>query len=121
VTRTATNTPTGTLTPGVTLPPTAVPTPLLYVSKNIFNSGNESVDIHVAFGYSGTFNLKVFNSAGENVRTLAPTQSVTAPFDQWFNWDGTNQSGEKVASGVYVIRLVTPFGTYSASVMVIKG
>jgi flagellar hook assembly protein FlgD len=105
------------LTPGITV----VPTPVFYVSKNIFMSGSESVDIHVTFGYSGTFSLRVYNSAGENIKNLAPSQSVVAPYDQWFNWDGTNQAGQKVASGVYVIRLATPYGVYSASVMVIKG
>jgi flagellar hook assembly protein FlgD len=82
-------------------------------------AGSETVDIRVAFPGSGGYSLKVYNSAGEYITTLAPDQSVTGPFDQTYSWNGTNSLGENVASGTYVITLVEPFGVHTARVMVI--
>jgi flagellar hook assembly protein FlgD len=50
----------------------------------------------------GKYSLRIYNSAGELVRTLKNMQSRWPVADD-VPWDGTNASNEKVASGVYVI------------------
>ncbi|HOX24059.1 MAG TPA: T9SS type A sorting domain-containing protein, partial [Elusimicrobiales bacterium] len=47
----------------------------------------------------------VYNVAGELVIHLERTNST------YYDWDGKNGSGEKVASGVYFLRLKTPDNT----------
>ena len=41
--------------------------------------------------------------SGERVRTLH--QAVTSAAHNYFEWDGTNDSGSKVASGTYIGRM----------------
>jgi hypothetical protein len=36
-----------------------------------------------------------------------------------FNWDGTNKYGQKVASGVYIIYMMKPYGRLLARLVVI--
>jgi hypothetical protein len=74
----------------------------------------------VTFPAAGTFSLTVYNSAGEEVNPLVPPQDVAAPFDQWFQWNGKNKFGDKVASGVYLIEVTEPYATRVARVILIK-
>jgi flagellar hook assembly protein FlgD len=63
--------------------------------------------------------LKIYNTAGEHIKTLydhylnspLPTTVVT--------WDGNNKYGQKVASGVYLIYLEKPYGRLLARLVVI--
>ncbi len=75
----------------------------LYVSKNMFNPGTDSVDIQVtSVNFPNTLSVRVYNTAGELVRILAQAD-ITGPFTQTYTWDGTNVGGQKVGSGVYLI------------------
>jgi len=62
--------------------------------------------------------LQVFSPAGQLVRTLVDrslhsgTQEVT--------WDGTNEKGERVASGVYICRLRVDKATMSQKMILLK-
>ncbi len=47
--------------------------------------------------------LKVYNAGGQLVNTLA--DSNYEPGSYWIKWDGTNNSGFEVASGVYFYQL----------------
>ena len=65
--------------------------------------------------------MTVYNSAGELINSkMAPLQQVAAPFDAWYYWDGTNNSGNQVASGIYIIEVTEPYGTHLARVALIK-
>jgi flagellar hook assembly protein FlgD len=93
---------------------------IFYVSKNVFNPGNEPVSIYVATSkYPGLYSLKVYNSAGECVKVL-DDQQITEPYQHSYLWDGKNQYGEKCASGMYIIYLVEPFGTKLARVLLVR-
>jgi flagellar hook assembly protein FlgD len=75
----------------------------LYVSKNMFTPGVDSVDIQVtAVNYPNTISVRIFNTAGELVRILS-RDDISGPFTQTYTWDGKNVNGEKVGSGVYLI------------------
>ncbi|MBI4397442.1 MAG: carboxypeptidase regulatory-like domain-containing protein [Elusimicrobia bacterium] len=52
---------------------------------------------------SGTVKIEIYNMAGELVRTI--TESASSGGTYYYTpWDGKNDGGKKVASGVYVVR-----------------
>jgi hypothetical protein len=117
----ATYTITGTSSPTATITPTFPPGfEEFYISKNLFNAGQEPVSIYVATSkYPGAYRLAVYNSSGERVKSLDERQ-LAAPYQHSYLWDGTNQYGEKCASGVYIFYLTEPFGTRLARVLLIR-
>ena len=86
-------------------------------------SGNESQNIPESFGLSqnypnpfnpetviqyqlpepGRVSLKVYSVLGQEVRTLVDEER--APGYHWVIWDGKNDAGAKLASGVYLYRI----------------
>ncbi len=117
-TPTPTYTPTITYTPTVTFTPTITftPTPTIpnidtfYVSKNVYNPTSDSpVSIFVQYTkFPGSYDLWIYNSAGEHIKTLESTY-LSAPVSQAYTWDGKNKYGDACASGVYIFYLVEPF------------
>jgi hypothetical protein len=108
-TSTGTISPTFTVSPTWTLSDTPAPTGTAVVpavlDRNIFRPG-QGVPLAITFKApeAGRVTVHVFNVAGEKVR--APFES-DVPADQWINaaWDGTNDAGEKVGSGVYFVSI----------------
>jgi hypothetical protein len=119
LTPTLTDTATTTFTPTQTFTPTnsATPTATLptfdefYVNKNVFNPPTDgSVSIYVGYSsYPGPYSLSVYNSAGEAITQLDPTQTITNVVMKSYFWDGKNKYGQPCASGVYLLYLVEPF------------
>jgi len=63
--------------------------------------------------------LKIYNSAGEHIKTLYDeylTQPLTATA---ITWNGENKYGQKVASGVYIIYMTRPLGRVLGRLVVI--
>jgi hypothetical protein len=118
---TATTTATNTMTVSASPTPTIQPgLEVFYVSKNLFNPGQEPVSIYVAASkYPGPYSLAVYNSAGECVKVL-DKRELTEPFQHSYLWDGKNQYGEKCASGMYIIYLVEPFNLRLARVLLVR-
>ena len=52
--------------------------------------------------------LKVYNILGEEIRTVH--SGVLEAGRHWIVWDGRNDAGSTVATGVYLARLATPAG-----------
>ena len=64
--------------------------------------------------------LKIYNSAGEHVKTLFQ-QYLNAPLPTTtITWDGRNKYGAPVASGVYIIYLIKPDGVVTGRLVVIR-
>jgi hypothetical protein len=122
---TVTNTPTPTLSPTPTKTPTVTPTfpPFMddfQVDKNAFSPPQESVSITVGYSqFPGGYSLRIYNSAGEHIRTL-DSQSLSTPIRQTYVWDGINKYGDKCASGVYLIALEEPFGRKLKRVLLVR-
>jgi len=82
--------------------------PAFGLSQNAPNPFNPSTTIRFSLEAQGETQLIVYSVTGQHVRTLvsgsreAGRHSVT--------WDGTNDLGQAVASGVYIYRVVTPSG-----------
>jgi flagellar hook assembly protein FlgD len=123
---TPTPTETPTVTPTLTVTPTPTVTPvhedIFYVSENAFRpSAGGSVSIYVGYtNYPGPYSLKIYNSAGEQVKTLDPDQVITEAKYASYSWDGKNESQQDCASGIYVLYLIEPLDRKIKRVMLIR-
>ncbi len=80
----------------------------LTLHRNAPNPFNPSTTIRYSLGKSGHAELAVFNSLGQKIRTLA--EGPQAAGVHTVQWNGCNDSGQHVSSGVYFYRLRS--GTY---------
>jgi hypothetical protein len=84
-------------TPGAVLPTE------FELSQNTPNPFNPSTQINFALPSAAKVNLTVFNVLGQQVKTLVDDY-MTAGY-QTVTWDGRDNSGATVASGVYFYRI----------------
>jgi hypothetical protein len=73
--------------------------------QNYPNPFNPTTKIEFALSKSGQVRIEIFNILGEKIKTLVD-QYLKAGH-QMVEWDGKDDSGEEVASGVYFYRLLT--------------
>ncbi|MEE9270852.1 MAG: FG-GAP-like repeat-containing protein [Candidatus Krumholzibacteria bacterium] len=78
-----------------------------YLGQNFPNPFNPSTTIQYWIAKQGPVTLTVYNVAGQQVKTLVKALQRPATRGHIVRWDGRNESGEHVASGVYFYRLVT--------------
>ena len=87
--------------------------PGLVVDKNAFDPlASESVKI--SLGNSSGATVDIYNMAGTLVRALEPGGSSDV------SWNGLNDEGEVVASGVYFLHISTESGDETRKVAVVK-
>jgi hypothetical protein len=67
------------------------------------NPANPSASIQFEIPKSGEVNLRIYNMQGQLVRILI-SEEKAAGYHQTF-WDGNNDAGGRLASGVYIYRL----------------
>jgi hypothetical protein len=120
-TRTISPTPTATPTFDLTVVGTSVdPCDMFFTDQNLFHPPQGPLTILVGqCTYPGAFSLKVYNTAGEQVRTIDEGQ-LTGFWQRAYPWDGKNQKGEDCASGVYLLRLVGPKTTKVLRVLLVR-
>ncbi len=106
--------------------PEPAPTPVppeheeLFISKNIFNPAvGETVEIRWAVLGTDEVFLGVYNTAGELVRKLEGQGVSFVGLTRTTEWDGRNDAGDLVASGVYIIHLKGS-RAFSGKIVVIK-
>ncbi len=73
------------------------------LEQNYPNPFNPSTKISFAMPERGIVQLRIFNEAGQLVRTLMNHEMAQGRHE--LVWDGRNQNGETVATGVYLYRL----------------
>ncbi len=89
--------------PVVPLQPSGVPGAFAVGLENHPNPFNPTTDITFALPPGGRdTSLQIFDTRGRLVRTLA--QGFLAPGDHRFSWDGRDDQGRSVPSGVYAAR-----------------
>jgi len=105
---------------------TATPTPtfpifdVFTVSQNLFKPSNGPVTVQVAYSvFPGDYSLKIYNSAGEHIRTL-DSQYLTSAIKGTYQWDGKNKYGEDCSSGVYVFYLSEPYSKKIKRVLLVR-
>ncbi|MFQ5511493.1 MAG: FlgD immunoglobulin-like domain containing protein [Candidatus Krumholzibacteriia bacterium] len=90
------------------------------LEPNYPNPFNPVTTIRYAIKDRGHVSLRVYNAAGQLVRTLV--NDVRAPRAGGFEatWDGRNNAGQVVSSGVYFYRLVTEGFTGTRKMVLLK-
>jgi len=78
------------------------------LANNFPNPFNPTTTIPVSIPATAEVTLKIYNILGEEIRTLHT--GVLEGGRHWFTWDGRNEAGRGVATGVYLTRLTTPAG-----------
>jgi hypothetical protein len=80
--------------------------PVAYaLEQNFPNPFNPETTIRFALAKKTDVSLEIFNTLGQRVRTLASGVHATGVYD--VRWDGSNDRGNRTASGVYFYRLRT--------------
>jgi hypothetical protein len=72
------------------------------------NPFNPRVELSFRLGQAGPVRLEIFSARGEKVRTLLSRSLPAGPFTAF--WEGEDDAGGAVASGVYLVRLEAPEG-----------
>jgi len=88
------------------------------LSQNYPNTFNPQTQISFQLPQAGHVSLKIYNIRGELVRTLV-NEAKEAGYHSVI-WDGRNQNGEEVASGVYFYRMVTDDFTATKKMIMLK-
>ena len=84
--------------------------------QNYPNPFNPSTSIRYQLPAAGMVNLAIFNARGQIVRTLVHAQQAIGNYR--VQWDGRDDSGAAVASGVYFYRLKVGENTVLAKQMI---
>ncbi len=79
-------------------------TPLRLAIQAVPNPFNPSTTLRFDLPTRATVSLVLYNVSGQRVKTLLPAESLPAGAHTWV-WDGRDDAGAAVASGVYVYRL----------------
>lgn len=90
-----------------THPPNQTVPEILSLNNNFPNPFNSSTSIplHVHSGQPLPVSLKIFNLAGRLVRTLST--GAFSSGDHILTWDGRDESGAEVSSGIYFCKLTS--------------
>jgi hypothetical protein len=82
------------------------------LDQNYPNPFNPATRVRFAIPSAGSVDLSVYDVHGCLIRNLVPHEAY-APGRYAVEWDGTNNAGEKVATGIYFCRLQV--GQFSAT------
>jgi hypothetical protein len=74
------------------------------LEQNFPNPFNPVTTINYSLSKPAEISLKIYNTLGQQVKTLI-NQKYQVNGAYQVQWDGTNNTGQKVASGIYVYRL----------------
>ncbi len=75
------------------------------LAQNYPNPFNPSTEIHFALPEDAKITLKIYNIAGELVKTLVDERKAAGNYSM--TWNGTNDKGRSVAAGVYFYQIET--------------
>jgi hypothetical protein len=87
--------------------------------QNVPNPFNPTTKIHFDLSRSGQVKLQVFDVAGHVVRTLVNNR-LEAKRGHEVTWNGLDDAGKRVSSGVYFYQLVTDELTATKKMVVMK-
>jgi flagellar hook assembly protein FlgD len=96
----------------------AVTPTALTLGQNYPNPFNPSTTIAFDLPQRGELQLEVFDVRGRVVRTLMSGVQTQGPHT--VHWDGRDDNGRGVASGVYFYRLTTPSGTQTRKMHLVR-
>jgi hypothetical protein len=120
-TRTPTVTPTITLSPTITSSPTITPTTSLPLALSV-NQFDELSGTPLSISFvsnGGVIDLRVYNVTGASVRHLITQVSIPAG-SHTVSWDGKDDNGEPVATGLYMVVVLEAGHAEIKKVLVVK-
>ncbi|MBN1755385.1 T9SS type A sorting domain-containing protein [bacterium] len=85
---------------------------------NFPNPFNDRTDVHFYLPEQTQVRLEVLNSSGQRVNSLC--ESSLAAGIHRYPWDGKDNDGEFLPSGVYFIKLITPDKAFSKKALLIR-
>jgi len=91
----------------------------LYLDKNIAETGSLPVEIIFTSGDFGDIEIKVYNLAGEFIRKVYEGAVEKGDIYRYY-WNGLNENGNQVVSGVYFIYAITDFYKDYKKVIIVK-
>jgi hypothetical protein len=95
-------------------------TPVQYgLKQNYPNPFNPSTEIRFNLAQSQNVELTIFDVKGKKVKTLHKG-FVDADSEASFVWNGTNENGKNVSSGIYFYKLVTSEKTETKKMLLVK-
>jgi len=83
------------------------------------NPFNPSTELRFSMAQAGPASVRVYDVKGRLIRILADGVSFAAG-EQTLSWDGRNDAGRSVASGVYLVRLESGAGQATRQVVLAK-
>ena len=90
------------------------------LSQNYPNPFNPTTTIAYSIKDQAHVSLKVYNVAGQLVRTLVNEQQTPQVENFRVTWDGRNDLGSSVSSGVYFYKLVTKNFSQTKKMVLLK-
>ncbi len=88
------------------------------LENNYPNPFNPSTQIAFKVGITARVSLDIYSILGEHIKTL--TNKVFSPGEYSFIWNGTNDAGSTMSSGVYIYRLTSGYFTESKKMLLLK-
>jgi len=88
------------------------------LQQNYPNPFNPSTVIYYTLPTATDVNLVVYNTLGQKVKTLVSTAQTAG--EHSVEWDGTDDNGNAVSSGVYFYKLTSPDYSATRKMMLIK-
>ena len=86
--------------------------------QNFPNPFNNQTKISFSLGLEGRYSILIFNLKGQLVKNLISKFGQKGDYE--IKWDGTNDFGQKVGSGVYICKLRTLNGTIDNKMILLK-
>jgi flagellar hook assembly protein FlgD len=89
------------------------------LEQNYPNPFNMQTNINFILNKPGSIDLKIYNIRGEVIKTLLDNKKFNLGRYS-INWNGTNDLGAEVTSGIYVYKLVIDNNKYIAQSMILS-
>ena len=95
-------------------------TPLIFnLLQNFPNPFNPTTTIYYVLAIDSKVSIFIFSVLGKKVKTLVVDNLKPAGY-HYLQWDGTNDAGEQVASGVYLYQLISGEGVLTKKMILIR-
>ena len=88
------------------------------LSQNYPNPFNPTTQFSLSVPESNFITINIYNILGQKVRTLASKNFAKGVYN--FSWNGLNDFGGKVASGVYIYTAISKSSVVSRKMMLVK-